>query len=103
MKKFIRKKENFTCSVCGTKVKGTGYTDHCSNCLWSRHVDINPGDRRTDCAGLMEPIGAHQKEGEWKIEYRCQKCGHRRKNKTAPEDNFDKIIELMKASPTYSV
>lgn len=94
MKKFIKTQEDFVCSVCGTKVIGTGYTDHCPFCLWSRHVDINPGDRQASCGGFMIPIGAHLENGEWKIEYRCQICGHRRKNKAVKEDNFEKIVEL---------
>jgi len=45
-KKFQKRIENFTCEKCGLFVKGTGYTDHCPNCLWSKHMDINPGDRK---------------------------------------------------------
>lgn len=94
VKKFIRTKEDFICSVCGFKVKGTGYTDHCPNCLWGKHVDINPGDRGAQCGGLMKPIGAHQEKGEWKIEYRCENCGYRRQNKVSPNDNFEEITKL---------
>jgi len=32
-KKFTKRVENFTCEICGTKVKGTGFTDHCPRCL----------------------------------------------------------------------
>ena len=56
-KRFTRTIENFTCGICGTEVKGSGYTDHCPKCLWSEHVDIFPGDRKAECGGLMEPIG----------------------------------------------
>ena len=56
MKRFNRRIEDFTCEHCGTEVHGNGYTNHCPNCLWSKHVDINPGDRAADCGGLMEPI-----------------------------------------------
>lgn len=94
MKKFIRTKEDFVCSACGTKVTGTGYTDHCPNCLVSKHVDINPGDRQASCGGLMEPVGIEQKQGAWQIKYRCQKCGYRRKNKVAREDRFEEIVKL---------
>lgn len=64
-KKFTRTPEDFTCLVCGQAVEGTGYTDHCPSCLWSLHADINPGDRRADCRGLMEPIGVIQEKGSW--------------------------------------
>lgn len=93
-KKFQKRKEDFTCEVCGFKVKGTGYTNHCPNCLWSKHVDINPGDRASFCRGLMEPIGLRQKNGQWQIIHRCQKCGVKKVNKTSPNDNFEKIIKL---------
>ena len=92
---FIKKVENFICEHCGIKVTGTGYTNHCPKCLWSKHVDKNiPGDRNDSCHGLMEPIGVEIKHGEYSLIHRCQKCGKIMKNKTNPEDNFEKIIEL---------
>jgi len=93
-KKFTKKIEDFTCEVCGTKVKGTGYTDHCPNCLFGKHVDVFPGDRKEDCNGLMEPIGVTKRKGKWQILYRCQKCGYQRLNKASPEDNKKEIIKL---------
>lgn len=95
MKKFSKRVENFVCEVCGTKVKGNGFTDHCPNCLWSKHVDINPGDRSAECDGLMEPVGITQgKEDKLRIVYRCQKCGYQRVNNAVPEDNLERIIQL---------
>ena len=94
--RFLRKKENFVCEVCGTEVVGDGYTDHCPNCLWGKHVDVFPGDRESDCGGLMEPVGVEKKKGEWRILYRCQKCGYQHWNRTAPDDNFEKIIQSSK-------
>lgn len=93
-KKFIKRTEDFVCEVCGTKVKGTGYTDHCPSCLFSKHVDVFPGDRKIKCGGLMEPIGATKRKGKWQMLYCCQKCGHKRFNKIAPEDNKEKIAKL---------
>lgn len=56
-KNFIHCQEDFVCEVCGTKVKGTSYTNHCPNCLWSKHVDQNvPGDRAELCHGLKANI-----------------------------------------------
>lgn len=96
-KNFIRIQENFVCDNCRTKVKGTGYTNHCPNCLFSKHVDENiPGDRGSSCQGLMEPIGVEQKHGEYFILHRCQKCGKLSKNKTGRNDNFDRFLELAK-------
>ncbi|MFH0846230.1 MAG: RNHCP domain-containing protein [Patescibacteria group bacterium] len=94
MKKFQRTIEDFVCENCGKKVEGNGYTNHCPNCLWSKHVDVNPGDRASDCNGLMEPISQELKNGEQIIVHQCIKCGHQKKNKIAQEDNFEKILEL---------
>jgi len=94
--KFIRRIEDFICENCGKKVKGNGFTNHCPYCLWSKHVDINPGDRNSSCGGLMKPIGI-EKEGErYVITCRCIKCGHEKRNKTSEEDNFEEIISLAK-------
>lgn len=95
-KKFIKREEDFICDYCGTEVKGTGYTDHCPDCLWSKHVDVDPGDRQETCQGMMEPIAAERKGDSWRIYYKCQKCGYRYVNRAAPNDNVDKIIELSK-------
>jgi len=56
-----------------------GYTNHCSQCLWSKHVDINLGDRSpellqlfcrlsnqpnprlAECQGMMEPVVVENK------------------------------------------
>ncbi|MEA1909889.1 MAG: RNHCP domain-containing protein, partial [Patescibacteria group bacterium] len=56
-KNFIKTTEDFTCEHCGYNVKGTGYTNHCPKCLYSKHVDDVPGDRKNKCNGLMAPIG----------------------------------------------
>jgi len=94
---FVKKIENFICEICGAKVKGTGYTNHCPNCLWSKHVDINiPGDRDNSCQGLMKPVRVEVKHGEYSLLHQCQRCGKVTKNKTAENDNFEKLIMLSK-------
>src|SRR3954452_24116834 len=55
--RFTRTREDFTCGNCGAAVRGNGYTNHCPRCLWSRHVDVDPGDRAADCGALMRPVG----------------------------------------------
>lgn len=95
-KKFSKTVEDFTCTVCGQKVVGTGYTDHCPNCLWSKHVDINPGDRADNCGGLMKPLGLDKRHSVEQILYRCQKCGQQRFNKVSPQDNQNTLIEISK-------
>ncbi|MFA5232655.1 MAG: RNHCP domain-containing protein [Candidatus Paceibacterota bacterium] len=91
-KRFQKRVEDFKCDNCGEEVKGSGYTDHCPECLWSRHVDVNPGDRKSRCRGLMEPVGIELKSREYVIHYRCVKCGFEHRVKSAPDDNLDKII-----------
>ena len=93
-KKFQGTKEDFVCEHCSTSVSGTGYTNHCPNCLWSKHVDLNPGDRGNLCQDMMEPVGVTAKAREYVIEYRCLKCGAIKRNKASPNDNFDAILAL---------
>lgn len=93
-KKFQRTKESFTCGHCGFSVSGNGYTNHCPQCLWSKHVDVNPGDRQAKCQGLMKPISVDIKEGEYIILQRCTVCGHERRNKRSPDDSFEAILQV---------
>lgn len=94
-RKFARKIEDFVCENCGKLVKGNGYTDHCPFCLYAKHVDINPGDREEKCQGLMKPIGTEMKKDGYIISYECLKCGKKHRVKSAPEDNFEKMIGLI--------
>lgn len=96
LKKFQRKKENFVCTNCGFFVVGDGYTNHCPQCLWSKHVDINPGDRQQPCHGLMEPVGVCIKNGKLMIVHRCTACGFFTKNKISKNDNWDVILEYVR-------
>jgi rubrerythrin len=95
-KRFQRRLEDFVCEHCGAIVSGNGYTNHCPNCLWSKHVDVNPGDRLATCHGLMEPISVEIKSKKYIIHHRCTVCGFEKSNKMAENDNFDVIIQLMK-------
>lgn len=96
IKNFIKKEENFVCKVCKKEVRGTGYTNHCPNCLWSRHVDEEiPGDRASKCRGLMKPIGVEIKSGEYFLIHKCQKCGKKTRNKSSSEDKLEEIIKLL--------
>jgi len=93
--KFKRTKENFICASCGAKIIGTGYTDHCPNCLYSKHVDVFPGDRQAKCGGLMQPISATIKGQSYVIFYQCQKCGYQSSVKAGKDDNLETIIALI--------
>ena len=103
-KNFLKVKEDFVCEHCDAKIKGTGYTNHCPSCLWSKHVDLKtPGDRLNPCQGLMKPIGIEQKKGQWRIITKCLKCGKIHINKTNPEDNKEEIRKLStKTEPHHS-
>lgn len=94
MKLFQRRKEDFTCGNCGHKVVGSGYTNHCPKCLYSMHVDVNPGDRAEICQGLMKPIGIESDHGEYVILHKCLACGALRKNKADKLDDINQIITL---------
>jgi rubrerythrin len=94
--KFIKHKEDFTCDKCGTLVHGNGYTNHCPKCLWSKHVDTNPGDRAAECAGLMEPVGLLITGHNQEIVHRCKKCGKQLTNRVSSLDDSDALIALSK-------
>lgn len=90
--KFQRNIEDFTCEHCGHEVKGTGYTNHCPKCLYSKHVDVNPGDRGEECRGLMKPIQLIMKKGKHSIVHQCLLCGEERVNKTAQDDDIGVLL-----------
>ncbi|MBP3918972.1 MAG: RNHCP domain-containing protein [Clostridia bacterium] len=92
-------REVFTCKNCGREVvpggAGTDHRNHCPNCLYSLHVDIEPGDRASDCGGQMEPIGVWvRRGGEWAIIHRCKRCGKLDSNRTAADDNPTKLMSI---------
>ena len=90
--------EEFVCENCGKKVSKLGYTarDHCPYCLYSKHVDINPGDRLNSCKGLLKPIAIEKFRDTYKIIYKCEKCNKEHKNIMANDDDINKIIEISK-------
>lgn len=96
MKRFSMKDENFICENCNKNVNKLSYTarDHCPFCLYSKHVDINPGDRENTCKGMLVPIGIEKFKDSYKIIYKCKKCGQMHKNIMANDDNMDLIINL---------
>ncbi len=97
-KKFTVKDEEFICNNCGEKVSKLNYSsrDHCNHCLYSLHVDINPGDRLETCHGLLVPISVEKgKKDTYKIIYKCDKCGSIRKNIMANDDDFNIVLKIM--------
>lgn len=93
--RFRKNVEDFICEHCGDSINGNGFTDHCPKCLWSKHVDIMPGDRQSDCRGMMKPIGAEYDRKSYSITYRCTRCGIEKRMKAAENDDVDIILSLL--------
>jgi len=91
---FTKNKEDFLCEHCDAAVVGNGYTNHCPQCLWSKHVDVHPGDRAAGCGGLMEPAIVEIEAGESVLTHRCATCGHEKRNKVVPEDDYEKVLDV---------
>lgn len=94
---FKKNDSGFICKYCGKKVEPLKYSsrDHCPYCLHSIHIDIMPGDRANNCLGDLEPIGLdiNGKKG-YVILYKCKKCNSIIKNKSAQDDDYNKILEI---------
>ena len=108
-KRFTKNDNGFVCANCGFKVLPLGRTsrNHCPRCLCSLHVDVLPGDRACDCAGVMKPVFAEpDAKKAYIITHKCTKCGFVGRNKAAlakdgreilpPEqyDDMDLLIRL---------
>ncbi|PIQ67082.1 MAG: hypothetical protein CO184_01545 [Candidatus Zambryskibacteria bacterium CG_4_9_14_3_um_filter_40_16] len=91
---FIKKKEDFKCDNCQTVNVGNGYTDHCKTCLWSKHVDIDPGDREEKCLGMMKPMECRMVNGEYRVRNKCLSCRFERWAPVLPNDDMDTTLSL---------
>ena len=95
--KFTKIDEEFICENCGKKVEKLGYScrNHCPHCLYSKQVDVNPGDREEKCHGLLKPIDVeiNSKKG-YVLVFKCMKCGAIRKNKIAEDDNMELVYKI---------
>lgn len=98
MKRFSKLDEGFICENCHKEVFPLKYSsrDHCPYCLYSKHVDINPGDRANECRGLLKPIGIEKFKDTYKVVYKCDKCKNIHKNIIANDDDMDTLIEISK-------
>ncbi|MFH1509123.1 MAG: RNHCP domain-containing protein [bacterium] len=92
---FIFKNEQFKCEHCGEEVqpqKGT-CRNHCPFCLYSKHVDeFTPGDRKSICGGLMKSEGYEKQGDKIYILHSCNNCNKKIRNKTAPDDDLDRLF-----------
>lgn len=91
--------EVFNCAVCGMEIHpegaGSDHRNHCPNCLSSIHADVTPGDRASDCGGIMEPVSVWvRNNGEWALIHRCKVCGALSSNRIAADDNPVKLMSI---------
>ncbi|MCC7205385.1 MAG: RNHCP domain-containing protein [Phycisphaeraceae bacterium] len=102
---MARSQENagFACAHCGRKVQpltNGSYRNHCPWCLYSLHVDHEPGDRTATCHGLMEPVGFKLSPKGWQVIHRCLRCGAVKSNRLALDDaqpdSIDVITRIMR-------
>lgn len=76
---------------------GTKHRNHCPFCLWSLHVaeTRKQHDRTSDCKGGMEPIAISvQRDGEWSIVHRCERCQNIKTNRIAGDDDSLLLLSL---------
>jgi hypothetical protein len=106
--------QGFVCAHCDFEVPplaNGSVRNHCPRCLYSLHLDENPGDRAASCGGLMAPVAVEYsgKKG-WVIVHRCEHCGAMRRNKAALDDpdapdDYARLIALsdpfMKREPVW--
>jgi hypothetical protein len=97
----VKQPRSFRCAHCRldvpTDAAGTRHRNHCPACLWSRHVDGRPGDRRMadECGSAMEPIAISVRGGgEWVIIHRCTGCGELKSNRAAGDDSPLLLLRL---------
>ena len=103
--------DDLVCRHCRRAVSGESYgtrqRNHCPHCLWSLHIDIQPGDRLQSCGGSMEPIAVWVKrDGEWAIVHRCCSCGFLRTNRVAGDDDSWAMMSLaakLLAQPPFPI
>jgi len=89
----------FVCEQCGAIVaplRNGGYRNHCPVCLYSKHLDVQPGDRAATCRALMEPVALeHSSKKGFLVVHRCRDCGATRRNRLADgTDLIDLLVEV---------
>ena len=95
IKRFQKRMEDFVCENCSATTIGDGFTNHCSSCLTSKHVDIFPGDRKEECGGLM-PVTHVEKKGEkYTLTHTCTACKQQVGDNFRDSDSFEALISLV--------
>lgn len=90
---------SITCAHCGhtfsSHAPGTRHRNHCPHCLSSVHLDIEPGDRASNCRSVMTAFSvAVRPSGEWEILHRCNRCGVIHANRIAGDDSAVVLMSL---------
>lgn len=112
------KKGGFICAQCRAFVPindemGTANRNHCPLCLWSKHLDNKPGDRRSDCLARMKPMCLTFKMarrdkygnkgiGELMLAHICTRCSKISINRIAADDNTESIMNLFEQSQSMA-
>ncbi|WP_054708992.1 RNHCP domain-containing protein [Bacillus sp. JCM 19041] len=102
-----RKSENsgFFCMNCNESVlplTNGSYRNHCPFCLFSKHVDEMPGDRSSECLGLMKPVDLiyHSKKG-YQLLHQCLSCNKIQRNRIARDTlQADDVITMNRITQT---
>jgi len=63
---------------------------------------VNPGDRKCQCLGVMEPIGVVSTSKGYIIIHKCQKCGMVKRNKSSVNDCFETILSIAKKGESHA-
>jgi hypothetical protein len=91
---FTRRIEDFECANCHALVQGDGYTNHCPRCLWSKHVDVDPGDRAESCGGMMRPVKIEGASPEYVIVHACESCRAVSRVRAGKDDDTDALLRI---------
>lgn len=98
-KDFRSHNKAFTCQKCQEEnpPAQNGERNHCRKCLHSLHVDAEtPGDRKSTCCGLMEPVRIDYKGAKgFMVVHRCIICGKEIANRTASDDTVEKLNRFL--------
>ncbi len=115
-RKDPHQEKQFRCQNCGLlvttdpEIAGVQNRNHCPNCLWSKHVDLNKaGDRKATCHARMQPVGLTVKQtdkkfsasgacGELMLIHRCTACAKISINRIAADDAAGQIYRLYRIS-----
>ena len=109
------RQNGFSCIHCHgwvpiNEFMGTNNRNHCTTCLWSKHVDQErAGDRKSTCRAGMKPIGltikqagidkyGKPRQGELMIIHQCTNEGKISINRIAADDNTEMIMKVFEES-----